>query len=61
MGAPRPAPEADPESGSNRRRYFQFRRCRVNLTDLAHHLEQLARIAAVTAKYLTDLGKEITR
>ena len=33
----------------------------MTLTDLAHHLDRLARIAATTAKYLTDLDKEIER
>lgn len=33
----------------------------MTLTDLARHLDQFARIASVTAKYLTDLDKEIER
>ena len=33
----------------------------VTLHDLAHHLDRIARIATTTARYLTDLDKEIER
>lgn len=33
----------------------------MTLHDLAHHLDTAARLIAVTAKYLTDLDKEIER
>lgn len=33
----------------------------MTLHDLAHHLDVIARIATITAQYLTDLDKEIER
>lgn len=33
----------------------------MTLHDLAHHLTILARLATLTATYLTDLDKEIER
>lgn len=33
----------------------------MTLTDLAHHLDRIARIATTTATYLTELDKEIER
>lgn len=33
----------------------------MTLTDLARHLDTTARLLAVTAKYLTDLDREIER
>ena len=33
----------------------------VTLADLAHHLDRIARIATTTARYLTEIEKEIER
>lgn len=33
----------------------------MTISDLARHLDTAARLLAVTAKYLTDLDKEIER